>query len=78
MSSSSDFRSLGDLLDPNCPIARLAREEAVREAEVMETVRKAVAERDEHFARWKAMTREEKEEAMMDWEGERDITEWEG
>ena len=40
-SSSSDFRSLGDLLDPNCPIARQAEAEARQEAEQIERIRKA-------------------------------------
>jgi hypothetical protein len=68
-SSSQDFISLGDLLDPNCPVAKASREEAVREAEQIERIRKAVAEREASRARWDAMTKDEKEEAMMEWDG---------
>ena len=68
-SSSSPFRNLGDLLDPNCPIAAAARKEAIAEAELAEVVRKEVEARNAHFARWAAMTRAEKKEAMFDWDG---------
>lgn len=68
-SSSSPFRSLGDLLNPNCPIARQAEAEARQEAEQIERIRKAVAEREASRARWQAMTKDEKEEAMMEWDG---------
>lgn len=68
-SSSSDFRSLGDLLDPNCPIARQSLAEAREEIEQIERIRKAVAEREANRARWQAMSKEEKEEAMEDWNG---------
>ena len=66
-SSSSPFRNLGDLLDPNCPIAAAAREEARREAEEIETIRKAIAEREAHRAAWAAMSQDEKDAAMEDW-----------
>lgn len=68
-SSSSDFRSLGNLLDPNCPVAAAARIEAILESIEAEAARKALEARNAHWARWNAMTKDEKEEAMMDWDG---------
>jgi hypothetical protein len=68
MSSSSLFISLGDLLDPNCPVAKVARENARLHAEEVARVTALVAEREASKARWAAMSKEDKEEAMQDWE----------
>lgn len=65
---------MGDLLNPDCPIAKAFREECVREAEQIERIRKMRAEREASRARWNAMTREERMEAMYDG----DESEWEG
>ena len=65
-SPSSPFRNLGDLLDPNCPIAENARAEARLEAVRIAEARKALDLRIAHRARWDAMSKEDKEDAMND------------
>lgn len=65
-SSSSPFRSMGDLLDPTCPIAKAFREEAVREAEERVRVQALIEAREAHRAKWASMTKDEKEDAMND------------
>jgi hypothetical protein len=66
--ASPDFLSLGDLLDPTpADIARNA-ERARLHAEEVARVTALIAEREAHKALWASMSKEDKEEAMQDWE----------
>ena len=64
-----EFNSLGDLLDPNCPIAAAARERARLEQQERERVELLIAERDAWFKMRALMTPEEIEEMRDGWAG---------
>ena len=63
-----DFNCLGNLLDPTPEETARNAERARLHAEEVARVTAIIKEREESRARWQAMSKEDKEEAMQDWE----------